>query len=421
MFSKFPTSISETGFPQLKAKGYNMQLAQRVSLIQPSATLAINAKAKALKKQGAHVINFGVGEPDFDTPLHIREAAIEAMEAGHTRYTPVAGIEELREAIADSIRRDYGLEYGSRQVLVCCGGKHALYNLFQAVLNPGDEVVIPSPYWVSYPDMVALAGGTSVLVPCLQENAYKLKPDQLEAAITPRTRLFIMNSPSNPTGVHYSREELKALAEVLERYEQVGVVSDDIYNRIIYSGSEWVNLAMVSERLRERTFIVNGMSKTYCMTGWRIGYLVGEAAVVKAATDIQSQSTSNPTSIAQYAALAALMGDQQGVRDMVQVFEERCRYVMGRLGQLPGVTCPVPSGAFYVFPNVSSFYGKRSSIGVVDSSLALCEVLMEQAHLAVVPGSAFGEDQCIRLSYALAMDDLREGFDRLAEALEALS
>jgi aspartate aminotransferase len=361
-----------------------------------------------------------VGEPDFDTPRHIQDAAVQALRDGHTRYTAVSGIDELKDAVVDTIQRDYGLTYGRRNVLVSCGGKHSLFNAFQAMLDPGDEVIIPSPYWVSYPEMVALAGARSILVPCLQENNFKLKPEQLATAITPRTRLFLLNSPSNPTGVHYSRAELSGLAEVLERHEQVSIISDDIYDRILFGDSEWVNLAMVSEALRHRTLIVNGVSKSYCMTGWRIGYLVGDAAVVKAAGDLQSQSTSNPTSIAQYAALAALRGDQQGVRDMAAVFEERCRYVLRRLGELPQVTVPVPSGAFYVFPNVSAYFGKDAPKGRIENSLTMCEYLMEEAHLAAVPGGAFGEDRCIRLSYALSMSDLETGLDRLSQALLSL-
>jgi aspartate aminotransferase len=398
-----------------------MKLAQRLKGIKPSATLSINAKAKALKSQGVHIINFGVGEPDFDTPQHIQEAAVKALREGHTRYTAVGGVDELKDAVSQCLHEDYGIKYGRDNILVSCGGKQALYNLLQATLDPGDEVIIPSPYWVSYPDMVALADGTPVFVPCRQANGFKMQAEQLEQAITPRTRLLILNSPSNPTGVHYSRGELDALAEVLLRYKHVNIASDDIYYRILFTGYEWANLAMVSTELRDRTFIINGVSKTYCMTGWRIGYLIGDAQVIKAATDVQSQSTSNPTSISQFAAIAALRGDQQGVSEMAGVFEDRCRYVLERLAELPGVVCPVPAGAFYVFPNFSAYYGKKGSAGIINSSLNLTEYLMEEAHLAAVPGEAFGEDRCLRFSYALSMDDLQEGFDRLAKALHALS
>jgi aspartate aminotransferase len=398
-----------------------MKLAQRVGRIKPSATLTISAKAKALRKQGLHVINFGVGEPDFDTPRNIQDAGIKAIETGHTRYTAVGGIDELKDAICQVIQTDYGLSYARGNVLVSCGGKHALYNLFQAVLDPGDEVIIPSPYWVSYPDMVELAGATPVFIPCPEDHGYKLHPDALERAITPNTRLLILNSPSNPTGVHYRRSELEAIAEVLLKYEQVSIVSDDIYYRILFGGLEWINLAMLNEKLRDRIFIINGVSKTYCMTGWRIGYLIGDSNVVRAATQIQSQSTSNPTSIAQWASVAALKDDQRQVREMARVFESRCRYVLERLSQMPGVTCPSPDGAFYVFPNVSSYYGRSVKGRTIDDSLSLADYLMEEALVAVVPGSAFGEDKCLRLSYALSMDDLTDGFDRMEKALKALS
>jgi len=397
-----------------------MRLAERVTRIQPSATLAINAKAKALKAKGAHIVNFGVGEPDFGTPEHIQEAAIRAMRDGHTRYTAVGGIDELKDAVREVIQNDYGLSYEREDVLVSCGGKHALYNLFQALLDPGDEVIIPSPFWVSYPDMVVLTGAKPVIVPCPEEAGFKLRPEDLQAGITERTRLLILNSPSNPTGAHYSSAELAALAEVLMPRENVLIVSDDIYYRILFNGQQWANIAMVEPRLRPRTFIVNGVSKTYCMTGWRIGYLLGDAAAIKAATKIQSQSTSNPTSIAQYASVAALREHTGTVREMVKVFQERCGYVMGRLAELPGVTCPRPAGAFYVFPNFSHYYGRKARDRPIRSSLDLADYLMESAHVAVVPGGAFGEDRCLRFSYALSMDDLKEGFDRVARALEAL-
>lgn len=398
-----------------------MKLAQRVVRVKPSATLTINAKAKALKAKGIQIVNFGVGEPDFDTPQYIQEAGVKAILGGQTRYTAVGGTDELKDAICKSIQDDYGLSYARENVLVSCGGKHALYNLFQALLDSGDEVIIPSPYWVSYPDMVALADAVPVHVQCGVENSFKMLPEQLEAAITPRTRMLIMNSPSNPTGVHYSRADLKALAEVLLRHENIVIVSDDIYNRILFGGCEWVNLPMVEPKLQERTFILNGVSKTYCMTGWRIGYILGDADVIKAATKIQGQSTSNPNSIAQCASAAALSGDQALVKELSDTFEKRCKYVVDRLAQMPGVSCPMPQGAFYVFPNVSAHYGKKVGDRKVTNSLEMADYLMEAAHVAVVPGSAFGEDRCIRLSYALSMDDLKEGFDRIARALSALA
>ncbi len=398
-----------------------MKLAQRVARIKPSATLSINAKAKALKQKGAHIVNFGVGEPDFDTPLPIQDAAVDAIRAGHTRYTAVGGIDELKDAICRVIGEDYGLSYKRENVMVSCGGKHAIYNFFMTVLDRGDEVIIPAPFWVSYPDMVELADATPITVACPEEHGFKLRPEVLEKAITPRTRMLIMNSPSNPTGVHYSRAELAALAEVLLAHEDVMILSDDIYYRILFDGGEWVNLPMVEPRLQARTFVLNGVSKTYCMTGWRIGYLLGDANVIRAATDIQSQSTSNPTSIAQWAGVAALNGEQDVVTKMVKVFEERRNYVLERVAQLDGVTCPTPTGAFYAFPNFSAYFGKKAGDGVIEGSLDLADYLMEKAHVAVVPGGAFGEDRCLRFSFALSMEDLKDGFDRIAEALKNLS
>lgn len=397
-----------------------MKLAKRLDRIKPSATLTINAKAKALKQQGIHIINFGVGEPDFDTPAHVQEAAIKAMRDGHTRYTAVSGIDELKDAVCRIIQKDYGLAYGRDNVLISCGGKHALYNLFQAIIDPGDEVIVPAPYWVSYPDLAELAEGKVVAVRCKEEDGFKLRPEGLEAVITPRTKLLVMNSPSNPTGAFYSWSDLEGLAEVLARHDHVMIVSDDIYYRILFGGAQWVNLAMVDERLRGRTFIVNGVSKSSCMTGWRIGYLVGDEGVIKGAGKIQGQSTSNPTSIAQWASVAALNGDQECVSGMACIFEGRRDYVMTRLGELPGVKCPRPEGAFYVFPNFSAYFGKSANGRVINSSLDLADYFMEEAHVAVVPGVAFGEDRCIRFSYALSMEEIKEGFDRIAEVLKFL-
>lgn len=397
-----------------------MKLSQRVLQVKPSATLAINAKAKALRSQGVKVISFGVGEPDFDTPHHVSQMAVQAVFRGQTRYTPVQGIAELKDAVIRTIHADYGLRYDPEEVLVSCGGKHCLYNLFQAVLDPGDEVIIPSPYWVSYPDMVRLAGAEPVFVTCEESRGFKMNPEDLRRAMTPRTRMLILNSPSNPTGAHYLSHELRELADVLLDHDHVLIVSDDIYYRILFGGLTWANLPMVEPRLKQRTFIVNGVSKTYAMTGWRIGYLLGDREVIKAAGKIQSQSTSNPSSVAQWAAVAALAGDQETCRRMVQVFEDRKAYVMDRLAKIPGVTCPMPDGAFYVFPNVSAYYGKSAGGRTVEGSLAMADYLMEEVHLAVVPGEAFGEDRCIRLSFALSMEELREGFDRLERALQRL-
>ncbi len=397
-----------------------MKLAQRIGRIQPSATLSINAKAKALKQSGTNIINFGVGEPDFDTPEHIRIAGSESIRNGKTRYTPVGGIDELKDAVCHRIEADYGLSYGRDNVLISCGGKQALYNLMLALLDPGDEVIIPSPYWVSYPDMVELVDATPVIIACPEEDCFILRPEALEKAITPRTRLLILNSPSNPTGKYYGVKELKALAEVLLRHENVVIASDDIYYRILFGNREWANLAMLDERLRERTVIVNGVSKSYCMTGWRIGYLVGSPEVIKAATKVQSQSTSNATSISQWASIAALEGPQDIVGEMAQIFEKRCNRVLELISGLPGVTCPKPDGAFYVFPNFSSYYGKKAGGREIRGSLDFADFLMETAHVAVVPGFAFGADNCVRFSYALSMDEIETGFEWVKTALQKL-
>jgi aspartate aminotransferase len=397
-----------------------MKLSGRLGRIKPSATLSINAKAKALAKSGVSIVNFGVGEPDFDTPPNICRAAEESIRSGQTRYTAVGGIDELKEAVCRVIKADYGFSYGPANVLVSCGGKHALFNLFMTLLDPGDEVIIPAPYWVSYPDMVELADAKPVIVNCPQENGFILRPEALERAITPKTRLLILNSPSNPTGKYYGPDELKALAEVLLRHENVMIASDDIYYRILFGGRKWVSLGMVEEKLRDRIFIIAGVSKSYCMTGWRIGYLIGDPQVVKAATDFQSQVTSNPSSISQWASVEALNGDQTPAMEMALTFEKRCKRILDLIADLPQVTCAEPDGAFYVFPNFSAHFGKKFGDRTINGSLDLAGFLMEEAHVAVVPGDAFGEDKCIRFSYALSMDEIEKGFKAVKMALKKL-
>lgn len=397
-----------------------MKLSRRIGRIKPSATLAINAKAMALSRSGMGVINFGAGEPDFDTPKNIRDAATESMNSGQTRYTAVGGINELKDAVCNTIKTDYGLTYGRENVLVSCGGKHALYNLLMTLLDRGDEVIIPSPYWVSYPDMVELADAKPVIVNCSQKDGFTLMPEALERAITPATRLLILNSPSNPTGKYYGAEELKALAEVLVRHENVAIVSDDIYYRFLFGGRKWCNLGMIEEKLRDRIFIINGVSKSYCMTGWRIGFLIGDPTVIKAATDFQSQVTSNPSSISQWASVEALTGDQKPVMEMAQTFEKRCGRVLELVSELPEVSCAEPDGAFYVFPDFSAHFGKKFAGKTISGSLDLAELLMEEARVAAVPGNAFGEDNCIRFSYALSMEEIEQGFDAVKKALYKL-
>lgn len=397
-----------------------MKLAERMAQIQPSPTLTINAKAKALRAAGMDVISFGVGEPDFNTPEHIRQAAADAMEEGFTRYTPVGGIEELKDAIIGDFENSYGLSYEREEVVVSCGAKHSLYNLAQVLFDPGDEVLIPAPYWVSYPDIVRLADAIPVIVPTQEEDQFKLRPETLEEAITDKCKGLILNSPSNPTGSTYTREELEKLAPIILKHRLL-VISDDIYYRILFGGQSWVNLAMLGDDLQKHTIIVNGVSKTYAMTGWRIGYLAAPAEVAAAVTRLQSQSTSNPTSIAQKAALAALSGPQGCVDKMVAEFEKRLEHMIQRVEEIPGVRLTKPTGTFYLFANFSSYYGRSYSDQVIQGSLDLSAYLMEKAHLAVVPGVAFGEDSCLRLSYAVSMAQIDQGLDRLSEALSNLA
>ena len=396
-----------------------MKLSERMSQIQPSPTLTINTKAKALRAAGVDVISFGVGEPDFDTPEHICLAAFDAIKEGFTRYTPVGGIDELKDAIITDFQRSYGLSYGREEIVVSCGGKHSLYNLAQVLFDPGDEVLIPAPYWVSYPDIVRLADAVPVIVPTYEEDQFKLRPEVLEEAITAKSKGLILNSPSNPTGSTYTREELEKLAPIVLQHG-LPVISDDIYYRIMFQGQPWVNLSMVGDDLRKQTIIVNGVSKTYAMTGWRIGYLAGPAEVVGAVTKIQSQSTSNPNSIAQKAAVAALTGPQNCVDEMVAAFEKRRDHMTSRLESLPGVRIIRPTGTFYIFANFSSHYGRAYDDQVIGGSLDLSAYLMDKVHLAVVPGVAFGEDSCLRFSFAISMEQIDQGIDRLSEALTAL-
>ncbi len=397
-----------------------MRLSSRSRRLKPSATLAITAKAKQMRAEGVDVIGFGAGEPDFGTPDHVVDAAVEALRGGDTRYTPVGGTPALRAAIAEALRRDYGLEYGPGEITVSCGAKHTLYNLFMALLDEGDEVIIPAPYWVSYPEQVRLAGGAPVIVPTREDDGFRLAPGDLEAALSPRTRALVLNSPSNPTGSLYRREHLAALAEVLRGTDAV-VVSDDIYHRLVYGGGSFVSILHVEPGLRDRVVIVNGVSKTYAMTGWRIGYAAGPADLIKAMETLQSQSTSNPTSFAQRGALAALSGPQDCVEAMRRAFAERRDLIVRGLNAIPGITCALPDGAFYAFPNVSGLYGRRAGDREIRGSLDLAAYLLDEARVAVVPGQPFGSDAHLRLSYATSPEAIREGLARIQEAVDALS
>ncbi|MEQ8253750.1 MAG: pyridoxal phosphate-dependent aminotransferase [Smithellaceae bacterium] len=397
-----------------------MKLAARVAKIKPSETLAITAKANALRAEGRDVIGFGAGEPDFDTPENIKAAAIRAIEAGFTKYTPVGGTDELKDAIIAKLKRDNALEYKRSQIVVSCGAKHTLYNLAQALFEPGDEVIIPAPYWVSYPDIVVLAGGTPVIVDTLEKDSFKMKPEQLQAAITERTKAVVINSPSNPTGAAYSPEELKALAAVLLDKE-IFVICDDIYEKIIYANFPFENIATAEPRIKDRTIVVNGVSKAYAMTGWRIGYAAGPEQLIAAIIKIQSQNTSNPASISQKAAVEALKGDQEVVGKMVAEFRQRRDAIVKLLNEIDGVKCLSPEGAFYVFPNVSGIYGRSFQGKKITDSTELINYLLDEANVATVPGAAFGNDNHIRLSYATSLKNIEEGLKRIKIAIAKLS
>ena len=396
------------------------QLADRTKLIKPSVTLAIAAKAGKLRSQGVDVVNFSAGEPDFDTPEHIKAAAVDALRKGMTKYTDVKGIEPLREAIAQKYRHEHGLNYRKEDVLVSCGAKHSLYNILQAVVNPGDEVLIPAPYWVSYSDMALLAGGIPRLIPTDESTGFRIKPEQLLAALTPKTRVFLLNSPCNPTGATYDRDQLLAIAGILEKHDCL-ILADDIYEKIIYDGFEVHNLVTLCPSLKERTLIVNGVSKTYAMTGWRIGYALGPEDVIAAGAKIQSQSTSNPTSIAQAAALEAIRGAQDTVTIMVREFQKRRDVIVERLNGIAGIRCLKPEGAFYVFPNISGLLGKTAKGKQLSSPCDVADYLLDEAEVAGVPGEDFGSQQHIRFSYATSLEDIEKGCTRIRDAVGKLA
>jgi aspartate aminotransferase len=395
------------------------KLAERTRLIKASVTLAIAAKAGKLRSEGVDVVNFSAGEPDFDTPEHIKAAAVEALRKGMTKYTDVKGIEPLRDAVTQKYQREYGLSYRKEDVLVSCGAKHSLYNVFQAVINPGDEIIIPAPYWVSYADIAVLAGGVPKFIDTSESTGFRITPEQLSATLTAKTRLFVLNSPCNPTGASYNRDELLAIGRILEKHDCL-IVSDDIYEKIVYDNFAVHNLVALCPGLRERTIIVNGVSKTYAMTGWRIGYAIGPNDVISAAGKIQSQSTSNATSIAQAAALEALRGAQDEVITMVREFAKRRDVIVERLNEIPGIRCLKPQGAFYVFPNIAALLNKSANGRLLKSPCDLADYLLEQAQVAVVPGEDFGSNEHIRFSYATALGDIEKGCKRIAEAVKTL-
>ncbi len=394
-------------------------LSRRASEAEESVTLAMTAKANAMREKGVDVISFSAGEPDFDTPEHIKKAANEALAKGQTKYTAATGLPALKKAVAAKFAKDNGLEYSPAQVVVSCGAKHSLYNVIQAVLQEGDEAIIPAPYWVSYPAMVKCAGATPVCVPTLEKNGLKMTAAELEAAITPRTKMLILCSPSNPTGMVYTKAELEAVADVALRRDLL-VISDEIYEKLVF-GVPFHSIATVRPGMKERTVVVNGASKAYAMTGWRIGYAAGPKEIMEAVGRMQSQSTSNATSIAQYATIAALEGDQGCVEKMRVEYAKRRDYIVGRLRAIPGVACGEPQGAFYVFPNVSKFYGKSCAGKPLKGSVAFAEALLEHAHIATVPGSGFGADDFIRFSYATSLEKIQAGLDRFEKFVKELS
>ena len=387
-----------------------MEISERAAQLTPSLTLSIDSKAKAMKAEGIDVCGFGAGEPDFDTPEHIKAAAIEALQAGFTKYTPSAGIPELRAAIAEKLAADNGVTYRAGQVIVSNGAKHACYNSILATCQPGDEVIIPAPYWVSYPDMVRLVGAEPVIVPTMERNNWKMRPEDFENAMTPRTKMLIMNSPCNPTGSVYTREELETIVEVASG-EDIYILSDEIYEKLVYDDAKHVSIASLSKEAYDLTITVNGFSKSYAMTGWRLGYLAAPEAVAKAVDSIQSHTTANPSSFSQRGALAALKGDQQAVSDMREEFDMRRNYMIDRLSKIPNVTAVKPQGAFYVLLNVSQ-------LGLTSQNFA--DRLLSKANVAVVPGAAFGDDRTIRLSYATSIDIIKKGLDRLQDFCRTL-
>jgi aspartate aminotransferase len=389
-------------------------LSNRVLSIKPSPTLAVTARAAAMRAAGKDIIGLGAGEPDFDTPEHIKAAAIAAIQSGFTKYTAVDGTAGLKKAIVDKFARENGFTYTPKQILVSCGGKQSFYNLSQALINSGDEVIIPAPYWVSYPDMVLLADGVPVIVEAPQSQNFKITPAQLEAAITPKTRLFVINSPSNPSGMAYTETELKALGAVLRKHPNVIIATDDMYEHILWGNQRFVNMLNANPDFYERTMVLNGVSKAYSMTGWRIGYAAGPEWLIQAMTNIQSQSTSNPTSISQVAAEAALNGDQSFIGNMNKAFKERHDFVVAQMNAIAGVECLETDGTFYVLPDMRKVIERLE--GITDD-LGLSEFLIEQAGVAVVPGSAFGADGHIRLSIATSMDNLEKAVSRMQSAL----
>ena len=393
-----------------------LRISKKAKSISPSPTLAIDSKFKQMKKQGVPVVGFGAGEPDFDTPDYIKEAGIKAIQENHTKYTPASGTVELKQAICHKVKRDTGLDYTNDNVIICNGGKHALTNVFMAILNPGDEVVIPAPFWVSYPEMVKMSDGVPVYLDTTEENDFKFTVEDLSKVVTDKTRALVLNTPSNPTGMVYTKDELQAIADFAVKHE-IYVVFDEIYEKLIYEG-EHVNIATLGDDIRKLTIIVNGMAKTYAMTGWRIGYAVAEAPLIKAMSNIQSHATSNPNSIAQFASAEALWGDQSFIDEMKKAYVERRDYMVERINSIDGISCIKPNGAFYIFMNVKDQLGKVHYGKVINTANELCEDILDRALVAMVPSEGFGIDGYVRLSYATSMEVIKTGLDRIEEYLQ---
>jgi aspartate aminotransferase len=396
-----------------------MKFAERINRIKPSPTFAAAAKAAAMRAKGMEVISFAQGEPDFDTPDNIKEAAYKAIREGITKYTPAAGFPDLKDAIIRKFERDNRLSYDRSQVFASAGAKLIIYNLAQALFSAGDEVLVPAPYWVSYTDIVLLMDATPVVLPSSEERGFKISPQQLKAAVTPRTKAIILNSPCNPTGATYTAEELAALAEVLLS-KKILIIADDIYEKFVYDGTVFTCIASLGKEVQDQTVVVNGVSKTYSMTGWRIGYAAGPAAIMAAMDKIQTQNVSNPVSFCQKAAVEALLGPQDSVGKMITEFDRRRKYIVARLNAMPGITCPLPKGAFYVFPNIKGLFGKKWGSREISNSSDVTDFILEEAQVAVVAGAAFGNDQYIRFSYATSTANIEKGMDRIEEALKKL-
>ena len=398
-------------------EGKIMLLSKRVQAIQPSPTLAIDAKAKKLKAQGIDVISFGTGEPDFDTPQNIKDYAIDAINKGFTKYCPVAGTADLKNAIINKFKAENNLQYAQDEIIVSCGAKHSLYNVFQALFNDGDEVIIPAPYWVSYPDMAMLAGAKPVIIKTDDKNSFKITPDAISGVITEKTKALILNSPSNPTGGTYTREELAEIAKVCIEHK-ILIISDEIYEKLVYDNFKFCSIAEAAPEIKPQTLVINGGSKAFAMTGWRIGYTAGPKEIISAMTKIQSQSTSNPTSISLKAATEALNGPKESLELMRLEFEKRRNYIVERLNKIEGISCLLPSGAFYAFPNISKLLVKEYNDNLINTDIELADYLLDRAKVAVVPGTAFGAPGYIRFSYATSMKNIQEGIDRIEKALK---